>query len=304
MTKLADPELIADFKKVYPNTKYMINLIPETAITSRDYVDYPEMLEHYGNNIMSKFETPYICVDCYLYSNWDMVGKNILNNYNQIANTAKKYNAETTFILQSSAGNEFLDTLCEADIRQQAYLAIAFGTDNIQYYCYSVPIGQAYDYCILNPDGTPSVIYDGVKKVNSEIQSFASAILAYDWQQSIGVSGSVDQTFRVCSIEYDLDLNPVNLEDTKHYVSAKGTQDLVVSRFESEEHGEAYMLVNFAENNGKSNSVNATFKDCGAVAIYGGEEYNGTPEIITLDENGNFAVDLAYGEGIFVVPLV
>ena len=139
---------------------------------------------------------------------------------------------------------------------------------------------------------------------NSEIQKFASAVLAYDWQQSIGVSGSVDQTFRVCSIEYDLDLNPVNLEDTKHYVSANGTQDLVVSRFESDEHGEAYMLVNFSENNGKANSVNATFKDCGAVAVYGGEGYSGMPKIVTLDENGNFAVDLAYGEGIFVVPLV
>ena len=108
---------------------------------------------------------------------------------------------------------------------------------------------------------------------------------------------------RVSAIEYDEMLEYATLENAKHYVAAKGTQDLVVSRFESEEHGEAYMLVNFAENNGKANSVNATFKDCGAVAIYGGEEYNGTPEIITLDENGNFAVDLAYGEGIFVVPL-
>lgn len=306
MTKLADPELIADFKKVYPNTKYMINLIPETAITSRDYVDYPEMLEHYGNDIMSKFETPYICVDCYLYSNWDMVGKNILNNYNQIANTAKKYNAETTFILQSSTGNEFWESISEADVRLQAYLAIAFGADNLQYYCYSVPEGMdpQYNNCMLERDNvTPSQLYYDVKTVNTEIQSFASAILAYDWQQSIGVSGSVDQTFRVCSIEYDLDLNPVNLEDTKHYVSAKGTQDLVVSRFESKEHGEAYMLVNFAENNGKANSVNVTFKDCGAVAVYGGEDYSGTPEIITLDENGNFALDLAYGEGVFVVPL-
>ncbi len=312
MTKLSDDALIEDFKKAFPNTKYMINLIPETAVTSRNYENYTEMLEHYGNDIMSKFENPYICVDCYLYSKWDMVGKNILNNYNQIANTAKKYNAETSFILQSSTGNEFWDEVTEADMRQQAYLALAFGADNLQYYCYSVPTtyntdgtveSYLYNNCMLNQDKTPSQLYYDVKTVNTEIQSFASAILAYDWQQSIGISGSVDQTFRVCSIEYDLDLNPVTLEDTKHYVSAKSTQDLVVSRFESEEHGEAYMLVNFAENNGKANSVNATFKDCGAVAIYGGEEYNGTPEIITLDENGNFAVDLAYGEGIFVVPL-
>ena len=92
----------------------MINLIPETAITSRDYVDYPEMLEHYSKDIMEKFEIPYICVDCYLCSNWDFVGLNILHNYNQIAKTAEKYNAETSFILQSSTGNEFWDEVHSA----------------------------------------------------------------------------------------------------------------------------------------------------------------------------------------------
>ena len=304
MTKLANDELIEDFKKVYPDTKYMINLIPETAIALRDYDSYKEMLEHYGNDIMSKFENPYICVDCYLYSNWDMVGKNILNNYNQIANTAKKYNAETTFILQSSAGNEFLDTLCEEDIRQQAYLAIAFGADNIQYYCYSVPVDQAYDYCILNSDGTPSVIYDGIKNVNAEIQSFASVALAYNWNQTIGISGIEDQTFRVSSLEFDLDFNPVKLENVKHYISAQGTQDMVLSHFTSEEYGESYMFVNFGENNGKTNKVQAQFKACGAVAIYGGADYSGTPEIVTLDENGKINFELEYGEGVFVVPLV
>ncbi|MBQ8267161.1 MAG: beta-galactosidase, partial [Clostridia bacterium] len=245
MIELSSDTLINDFKKVYPDTKYMINLIPETAISSREFESYTEMLEIYGEDIMSKFENPYICVDCYLYSNWGLVGKNIVNNYNQIANSAKKYGAETTFILQSSTGNEFLDTLSEADMRQQAYLAIAFGADNIQYYCYSVPEGMDPQYinCMLERDNeTPSQLYYDVKTVNAEIQKFASAVLAYDWQQSIGISGSEDQTYRVSVLEYDLDLNPIKMENAKHYASAKGTQDMVLSRFESEEYGEAYML--------------------------------------------------------------
>ncbi len=306
MLELSSDTLINDFKKVYPDTKYMINLIPETAVTSREFENYTEMLQIYGENIMSKFENPYICVDCYLYSNSDLVGKSILYNYNQIANTAKKYGAETTFILQSSTGNEFLDTLSEADMRQQAYLAIAFGADNIQYYCYSVPEGMDPQYinCMLERDNkTPSQLYYDVKTINAEIQKFASAVLAYDWQQSIGVSGSEDQTFRVCSIEYDENLEYVKLENTKNYVDAQGTQDLVVSRFESKEYGEGYMFVNFSENTEKTNTVTATFKDCGAVAIYGGAGYSGTPEIVTLDENGGFTLELAYGDGAFVVPL-
>ncbi len=303
MTKLSDSALIEDFKKVYPNTKYMINLIPETAIASRDYNDYPEMLEHYGNDIMSKFEKPYICVDCYLYSNWDLVGKNILNNYNQIANTAKKYDAETTFILQSSTGNEFIESLSEADMRQQAYLAIAFGADNLQYYCYSVPEGIPYNHCMLERDNkTPNDLYYHVKHVNEEIQKFASAVLAYDWQQSVGISGIEKQTYRVSCIELDDNFERIKFENAKHYVDAVGTQDLVVSRFDSKKYGEAYMFVNFGDDTETTNKVEACFKNCKALALYGGEDYSGTPEIIELDKDGKFTLDLAYGEGVFIVP--
>lgn len=306
MEYLSNDTLINDFKKVYPGRKYIVNLIPETAITSRDYSSYPEMLEHLGKGILSKFENPHISVDCYLHSNSTSVESNIINNYNQIAQTAKKYGAETSMILQSSTGNEFIDSLCEADMRQQVYLALAFGAQNIQYYCYSVPEGMdpQYKNCMLERDNkTPSQLYYDVKTVNEEIQKFASAFLAYNWNQSLGISGTEDQTFRVCSIEYDGNFEKVSLENTKHYVSATGTLDLVVSQFESEKHGEAYMFVNFGRNDGKVNTVNAQFKDCGAVAVYGGEGFDGTPEIIKLDKDGNFKLDFNYGEGAFIVPL-
>ena len=302
--QLSQDILINDFKKVYSDKKYMINLIPETAITSRDYQSYTEMLEHFGNGILSKFENPYISVDCYLYSKSDSVGGNIINNYNQIAKCAKKYGAETTFILQATTGREFLDTLSEADMRQQAYLAIAFGADNLQYYSYTIPTEIEYDYCMLQKDNkTPSELYYHVKNINTEIQNFASAVLAYDWKQSIGVSGTEDQTFHVASIEYDANFEKVSITDSKNYVSATGTQDLVVSQFESKNHGEAFMFVNFGRNDGKVNTVNATFKGCGAVAIYGGEGYSGTPQIIKPDKEGKLAFELNYGEGVFVTPI-
>ena len=311
MAKLANDDLINDYVSVYGDRKYMVNLIPATAVTSRDFVDYDEMLQIYGETIMSKFENPYICVDVYPYSKSQNPESMIMDNYNKIAECAKKYNAETTFILQSSTGTEFLETLTEQDMRQQVYLALAFGADNLQYYCYSVPRTQMddgsvkylYNHCMLNHDGTPNQLYYDVKTVNNEIQQFASAILAYNWKQTIGTSGTEDQTFRVSAIEYDANFEIVNIEDSKNYVSATGTQDLVISQFESEKHGEAFMFVNFGRNDGKVNTVNATFKDCGAVAIYGGEGYSGTPEIVKLDEEGKLTLNLNYGEGVFVTPL-
>ena len=82
--------------------------------------------------------------------------------------------------------------------------------------------------------------------INGEIQTFASAVLAYDWEQTVGISGTEDQTFRVCSIEYDTNFERRALENTKHYVSATATLDLVLSHFTSDEYGEGYMFVNFA----------------------------------------------------------
>ena len=162
-----------------------------------------------------------------------------------------------------------------------------------------------YNHCILKQDRTPSVIYDYVKEVNNEIQKFAGAVLAYDWNESIGISGTVDQTFRVGSIEYDENLDRItNFKSGNHFVSAESSYDLVISQFTSETYGEAYMFVNFGRAESGNNTVKANFKDCSALALYGGADYNGTPTIITLDETGNATFELEYGEGVFVTPLV
>ena len=301
---LADDSLINDFKKVYADKKYMINLIPATAVTSRGFADYEELLDFYGKNIMSKFDKPYISVDVYPFSTSKNPENMIVYNYNEIAKTAKKYGAETTFILQSSTGLEFLDTLSEADMRWQAYLAIAFGADNLQYYSYSVPDEIEYNYCMLQKDKkTPSELYYHVKEVNNEIQKFASVALSYNWEQAIGVYGTVDQNLRVSAVKFDENFEVAKFKKAEHYVETTSTQDLLISRFASDKYGEAYMFVNFARAENDNNVIDATFKNCDAVAVYGGENYNGTPKIIELTKDGKFELELKYGEGVFVTPL-
>ena len=63
------------------------------------------------------------------------------------------------------------------------------------------------------------------------------------------------------------------------------------------------MFVNFAKELSESNTITATFKECDAIAIYGGADYDGTPKIVELDENGKFELKFEYGEGVFVTPL-
>ena len=305
--------LVDDFKKVYPNAKYIVNLLP-FAMTSNGFAgfdSYIHMIEVYEESFMEPFSNPFISVDVYPFHKDNTSDDTMLAmNYELIANSAKKYGIKPGIILQSSVGNEFEKSLSESDLRWEINAAIAFGADALQYYCYSVPksfkedgsIDYMYDYCILNQDDTPSDIYYYLQKLNKEIQSFASVILSYDWDKSIGVSGSEDTAFRVSALEYDENFEYEKFNDAKHYVSATATQDLIISHFTSEEYGEAYMFVNFADRD-NSNTVVAKLKDCTAVAIYGGVDYSGTPEIVTLDEEGKLELELAYGEGVFVTPL-
>ncbi len=309
--------LIEDFKKVYPNAKFIVNLIPYTAYTSRGFDSYDEMMELYEKTFMDQFEKPMVSVDVYPFHQDSTIDDGtLLVNYEYIANSAKKYGVKPTFILQSSVGGadegkkEFEMELSESDLRWEVYNALAYGADSLQYYCYSVPKSFdedgnevfMYDNCILNRDDTPSEIYYSLQKIHKEIQSFAGVILSYDWDTTIGVTGLKDQTFRVSPIELDDNFDPIKLENCKNYVDATSTHDMIISRFTSKEHGEAYMFLNWAQR-GDSNTVTAAFKDCKALAIYGGAGFDGTPEIVPLDENGNITIELEYGEGVFVTPI-
>ena len=306
MDEISAKDLLDDFKKVYPDKKYMVNLIPITAnSTGWGYPTYQHLLDDYSEHIMSQFENPYISLDLYPFHvkspNTDV---ELAQNYKMIAETAKKYNAEKTFILQSSTGAEFEDSLSEGDMRWQVYCALAYGADNISYYCYTVPNDIDYSYCMTETDDkTPTDLYYYVQEINAEIQKFASVILAYDWQDVIGGWGETSDTYRLSAVAgWDED-NPAKFAEAKHYVSSKGTRDLLVTRFESEEYGEGYMFVNFADRE-NANKVNVEFKDCEAVAVYGGEDYSGTPQIIKLDKDGKFPLELNYGEGVFVTPII
>ena len=301
----ANETLINDFKKAYPNADYVFNLIPIYSASSYGFTTYENMLEVFGKEVMSHFEKPYISTDIYpFHTKVENVDFYLASNHELLAKEAKKYGAEKTFIVQSATGEEFEETLSEGDMRWQVYVALAFGADNLQYYCYTVPKGREYNYCMLNADNTPSDVYYHVQKINKEIQSYASVILSYDWDASLGIGGTEETTFRLGSLEYDETYtNKREFTNSKHYASVTAKRDLLVSRFEAEEYGEGYMFVNYAERD-QTNTVEVTFKDCKKVAIYGGIGFDGTAKVVELDENGKLNFELAYGEGVFVTPLV
>lgn len=301
--KYKSETLIEDFKKVYPDAQYFMTITPKHATPSAyGFANYEEQLEYYAENIMSKFENPLIEVDFYPFPNeehnryprWD----DWLITYEAVAKTAQKYNSELSIIMQSSAGLEFASELTEADMRLQVNMALAFGADTLKYYCYTVPtIHYTYNYCILDPDNKPSNLYYYVQEIHKEIQSYADVILSYDWDSVIAVNP--------VGFSSNMDMSAMmrnEFKDTQYYETAVASADLAITRFTSDKYGEAYMLVNYAQKD-KNNVATVTFKNCEKVAVYGGNGFDGTPQIVELDGENKYCVDLAYGEGVFVVPI-
>ncbi|MBQ8793175.1 MAG: hypothetical protein IJZ63_00330 [Clostridia bacterium] len=322
-----DKTLIDDFKKVYPNAKFIVNLIPITAVSSRGFTTYEEMMELYEKTFMEPFENPFVSVDVYPFHQGNTQDDGtLLVNYQYIADSAKKYGVKPGYILQSSVGGadegrkEFEMELSESDLRWEVNNALLFGADTLQYYCYSVPKSFdengkevfMYDYCILNRDDTPSPIYYSLQKIHKEIQSYSNVILSYDWQQVIGKSGYDVSTYRVAPLEIDDNFEAITFDNAKKYVETSCSQDVAISHFTSKDFGEAYMFVNWADRGVKNedgtlekvnNIVTAKFKDCSELKVYGGVGFDGTPKTLKLDKNGEVQFELEYGEGIFVVPV-
>ena len=312
MDRYGDDALTADYKSVY-NAPYMVNLFPNYAssldLGTNRYDDY---LAAYEEKILADFpQNAMVSVDFYPYqANVDGLHYFWLLCYEKVAKLAQKYNATTHFYLQSANKSEFKDDLTERDMRLQAYVALCYGAEWLSYYCYAMPRSRAtdgsligkYEKCMLDVNDQPTSLYAAVKNVNTEIQSIAPAVLAYDWVKTVGLT---DNTQNQGTLAINMLWEEVDFSDRKTVSNVKANGDCIVGCFEREED-EGYMLVNYslpaAEKEVKVTLILAEKKGC--VAVYGGENGTGEAKIIRADRKGNVSITLKPGEGKFIVPLI
>jgi hypothetical protein len=300
LDKYGNDELTADYKSVY-DVPYMVNLLPNYADSSRiGKQGYKHYVETYAEKIVQDFENNRLMsVDFYpfrsegLHSSW-------LLCYNDMANVAKRINSQKSYYIQTAVKNEFQDTLGQDEIRMQLDVAMAFGADWFGFYCYAVPkkeqgdwLEPMYEYCMLNPDGTPSPLYYAVQGELARISSFSSVYLAYDWVKTVPVAkdgGRGGQALRL--------LGNIDFTDTA-IKQVKTSEDVIVGCFDSEK-GEAFMLVNYGNPSDKKNAtVEMEFSKGKYAAIYG---INNELQIVKLDD-GKLSVMLPTGHGCFVTLL-
>lgn len=305
MEKYGADELIADYKQAY-SADYRVNLYPTYAQSEQLGVrTYAEYLEKYEELFLKKFpENPFISVDFYPFRAGGVFHTGWPACYEKVAELAKRYSAKEHFYIQAAEGNEFKSGLSEADLRLQVYVALCFGGSQFTYYCYENPKSGndcLYEYCMLDQNGRPSVLYDYVKKINREIQSFAPAFLSYTRKKTFGISDFVNGYGNPA---IRMMIEQADFSDRRYLSAVETAGDCLVGCFEGEA-GEAYLLVNYGDPESTDEiSLSLRLKGgAAAIGVYGGEDFSVDPVIIE-GQKGVCKLTLKAGEGKFIVPLI
>lgn len=309
MKDIGNDEFTSDFKKVY-SVPYMVNLLPSYALSEQlDARNYDEYLKEYDEQILFDFDGTkcgVVSVDFYPFrGNVSGLHDDWLMCYEKVAKLAKKHSFPLHCYIQSASGNEFKSELTEADIRLQDYVALAFGATDLSYYCYAMPktidngkYNAMYNACMLDIESKPTTLYEYVKKINTEIQSFAPAFFAYKYVKTFGITNSgAGGSIPIKMLEEKADFSD------RKYIEDISDSDghLLVGCFESE-RGEAYVLVNYGDP-ARSFRNEVTIKLKGGakyIAVYGGEDSEAK---IMKPDSGGITLILNGGEGKYIVPL-
>ena len=196
-------------------------------------------------------------------------------------------------------------TMNENHIRYQAYMALAYGMERIDYFTYWQHYNQTaaetmkesavvweYDEATGTYKGVYLPMYDYIKAANAEAKKLDEVALAFDWQGTRLIAGQTATTGAfgdAASYSGDGVANGVT-----------SVYDLAIGCFTLGSDYKGYMLVNADDPSNTRNNI--------AELNFGGEYghaicyINGTPVMKTLD-GGKLSLTLGAGDGTFVVPV-
>ena len=169
----------------------------------------------------------------------------------------------------------------QADIGFQVYTALAYGMDEINYYKYEDHDGDKY---ASNFVGTNTEVYNAVKAVNAELDSFGHVFKAFSWKDTLDIAAGDSNTFTG-----NARLASVSATNARAFVGCMKDSDGF----------DGYMVANAeGPRPGKTATVTLTFNSATKAMIYKGTSY-ATEDL----SDGVCTVTLKAGEGAFIIPI-
>lgn len=263
--------------------------------------DYQNYIDRFCNEVLSKINGKRILsVDSYplmlTENETDILDNRHLEVLEKIAESAKKFNAQSHLYIQTMGYGKYHRSPSLDDIRFQFFVGLAYGFKKFTHFCYYTPGGTCSDfdkkdYAMVYKDDTPSDIYYFAKEANAELKVLSKVFLPLEWERTRFIDGN-NSFFEYLGKEY-----------LRHGKGAiKGVKN-ISSEYESiigEFNGKgkpAYVLVNFTNPcYGKTNTVSVEFDNINKVVLY----YRDKTERLSLKDN-KLIVYLRSGEGVIIV---
>lgn len=307
-------DFASDFNATYganPGKVFMSNLYPFEGErygalgndADGNAVTYAQYIERYCQSVANVVGgTKYLSVDTYPIRKDGTLESDFIASLGYLRYFADKYDCFANVCLQSSGFNEGNDTKerlpTEAEMRMQAYAALAFGMDGISWFTYAsvAEIGQnATNTPVDFASGNKGEGYDSLTAVNSELSAFADVYRTYDWQ---GVMFLNEKNYSAATAklsEVDFSTKRLTASNTL-FSTINATSSAVCGIFNSRNSSkQGYAFVNYnAPCGGASTSITLTSTSPVSMTIY----RNGAAQNVVVD--GTYTIMLDSGEGCFV----
>jgi hypothetical protein len=302
---------IGKMRGKYPDKKFMVTLTTGAVAGFETYDEVVDYLCEITGDGLSEISADYYPLRGNAL-NYE-VGDAWLVSLETTAQGAKKAGKDFHFFIASmSINSQRCRHPYEADLRYQAYTALAYGARGIEYFTYMSVASPPYtgefragDWALIrSPNDLQSddvstyyrtETYYAAQNLNTELLSYDHVLLAFDWQGTIQTAGADAQTTAGGCFEKTKNA----LTSHPRIKSISASEDLITGTFKDKNGYDGFMAVNFADSaSGRSNDVKISFNHARKAVVY----TNGVKSIIDLN-GGVYESTLDAGEGRFIIPI-
>ena len=315
-----------NFEMAYAGTDvtFMTNLLPRYGFSSNS--DFTEYLQDYCEKVLSQVQgEKWLSLDTYPIQGDGTLGSTFLYDLAMLKYYAENNGAHAHAALQSRGFDSTHSEMpTEAEMRMQAYAAMAFGIDSISWWSYGDMRNES-EYG--NPTDSDEY-YTRFANVNNELAAISCVYSAFEWKGVILGTGK-DNGSKLGSIVLSTDndyeaYNAVNGQIGDYLLgkASNGTVSTITSKhlasvstnktdwnylmgvMEDMNGNEGYVLCNYnshgeSHEEDRAQTITITFNsNVTEVVIYRG----GVAQPPVTVSNKTLTVELATGEGVIILP--
>ena len=270
-----------------------INLFPSYANEQQlGTPTYEEHLKQFFDKVAPQL---YTSVDIYPLNIASSINSDYFYNLDVFATECRTRGIPFGVYIQSVSFNKNKRTPDEQEMRWQAYCALSFGAQDIQYFTYCTPISTTEDYkdALVDLNNEKTERWYGAQSINRALHLMSDAFMQY---QNLGAF-TVNPTsagFMTFSTQYkDFDA----IAD----VSVSDSRPVLIGAFASAtaEHCRAFTCVDLGDPGldvALPTEVTVKLTDAATATMY----YKDTVTTLTPDENGCITFKLYNGDGAFI----